>query len=40
MPDEQPKPELLTEEQKARLLAYLRKELEREEREWSQVVPK
>jgi hypothetical protein len=39
MPD-QPKPEPpLTEEQKSRLLPYLRDELEREERERSQVPP-
>jgi hypothetical protein len=39
MPDD-PKPEPLTEEQKARLLPYLRDELEREEREKSQLVPR
>ena len=39
MPDEPAKSERLTEEQKARLLPYLRNVLEREEREKSQVVP-
>lgn len=36
---ESPKPEPLTEEQKSRLLPYLRDELEREERERSQITP-
>jgi hypothetical protein len=39
MPDNQPKPEPLTEEQKARDLGYLRKVLVEEERRNSQVIP-
>jgi hypothetical protein len=39
MPDEPAKSERLTEEQKARLLPYMRNVLEREERERSQVLP-
>jgi hypothetical protein len=39
MPDEQPKSEKLSQERKLADLRYLRKVLEREEREKSQVLP-
>ncbi|MGA2896494.1 MAG: hypothetical protein ABSE27_02710 [Acidobacteriaceae bacterium] len=39
MPDDQPKPEKLSQERKDADLRYLRKVLEREEREKSQVIP-
>jgi hypothetical protein len=39
MPDEQPKSERMTEEQKAQSLAYLRSVLIEEERRNSQVIP-
>jgi len=39
MPDEQPKSERMTEEQKAQSLAYLRSGLIKEERRNSQVIP-